>query len=142
MTGSAPFFKLRWEQRNDVRAPALLRHPALVSSLRLGSPSYLSFTTFLIFTPHLLLPPRASSAAFGGLPLHRCPFFTEIGCPLLPFPPPSLRRCLTASLPLLSLSLSLICSLCKGFAGGSCWLGQYPGETGEEFTSIEQMGTN
>lgn len=93
-----------------MRAPALLRRPALISSLRLGSPHYLSFTTFLIFTPHLLLPLRASSAAFGGLPLHRCPFFTEIGCPLLPLPPsfpPSLAASLSASL-----SLSLSFALC------------------------------
>lgn len=107
LTGSASFLKLRREQRNDVRAPALLRPPALISSLRLGSPSYLSFTTFLIFTPHLLLPPRASFAPFGGLPLHRCPFFTEIGCPLLPLPPPSLPRSLAASLCSLSLSFAL-----------------------------------
>lgn len=100
------FFQLRREQRNDVRAPALLRRPARISSLRLGSPCYLSFTTFLIFTPHLLLPPRASPAAFGGLPLHRCPFFTEIGCPLLPLPPPSLAASLC------SLSLSLSFALC------------------------------
>lgn len=54
------------------------------------------------------------------------PHWDRLSSPPPPFPP----------------ALPPICSLSEGLAGGSGWLAQYPGETGEEFTSVEPMGTN
>lgn len=104
----------------------------MMSASMCTPPSLTLFSLLLVFIPHSL---PLSVAAFGIFLPADAPFFcffvffTEIDCPHPPF---LLRPSV----------LPPLCSPSEGFAGGSGWLAQYPGETGEEFTSVEPMGTN